>query len=80
MRLAGPGTEAVLARLVPVDLRSSVFAEGQVARTGLNHMMAILLRTGDQSFDIMVFRSMAVSAVHELGQVMEAVAIRAPSI
>lgn len=77
MRLAGPDAEAVLARLVPLDLRPTVFPEGQVARTGLNHTMAILLRSGGQSFDIMVFRSMAASAVHELGQAMAAVAARA---
>jgi len=76
MRLKGRGAEAVLARLVPLDLRLSAFAEGQVVRSGLNHMMAILLRSGADSFDIMVFRSMARSAVHELHQAMEAVAAR----
>lgn len=80
MRLAGPGAEAVLARLVPLDLRPTVFPEGQVARTGLNHMMTILIRSGAQSFDIMVLRSMAASAVHDLGQAMEAVTARAASI
>lgn len=77
MRLSGPGAEQVLTRLVPLDLRPSVFAEGQMARTSLNHMIMILLRSGAGSFDIMVFRSMAGSAVHELGQAMEAVAARA---
>jgi heterotetrameric sarcosine oxidase gamma subunit len=77
MRLKGPGAEAVLARLVPLDLRLAVFAEGQVARSGLNHMMAIVRRAGADSFDIMVFRSMAQSAVDELHQAMEAVAARA---
>lgn len=77
LRLKGAGAEAVLARLVPLDLRLSVFAEGQVARSGLNHMMAVLLRSGADSFDILVFRSMAHSAVHELLQAMEAVAARA---
>ena len=77
MRIKGPGAAAVLARLVPLDLRPSSFADGQVARTGLTHMMTILLRSGADSFDIMVFRSMAGSAVHELHQAMEAVAARA---
>ncbi len=76
IRLKGPGSAAVLARLVPLDLRPAAFAEGQVARSGLNHMMMILLRSGAESFDIMVFRSMAASAVHELHQAMEAVAAR----
>lgn len=77
MRLKGPGAEATLARLVPLDLRPLVFAEGQVARSGLNHMMLHIGRSGADSFDLMVFRSMAGSAVHELHQAMEAVAARA---
>lgn len=77
MRLKGPGGEAALARLVPLDLRPEVFPVGKVARTGLNHMMLHLTRSGPDSFDLMVFRSMAASAVHELHQAMEAVAARA---
>lgn len=77
MRLKGPGAEQALARLVPLDLRAHVFAEGQVARSGLNHMMLHIGRSGADSFDLMVFRSMAGSAVHELHQAMEAVAARA---
>ena len=77
MRLKGPGAGAALARLVPLDLRPGVFAEGQVARSGLNHMMLHLTRSGPDSFELMVFRSMAGSAVHELHQAMEAVAARA---
>lgn len=76
MRLKGPGAEAALARLVPLDLRAGVFAEGQVARSALNHMMLHLGRSGADSFDLMVFRSMAASAVHELHEAMEAVAAR----
>jgi sarcosine oxidase subunit gamma len=79
MRLAGSGADAVLARLVPLDLRPSAFPEGRVARTALNHMAAILLRSGDRSFDIMVFRSMAASAIHDLVQAMESVTARAAS-
>ncbi len=77
MRLQGAGAEAVLARLVPLDLRASAFPEGRVARSALNHMMMILLRSGADRFDIMVFRSMAQSATHDLAQAMEAVAARA---
>lgn len=77
MRLSGPGAEAVLARLVPLDLRAVSFPVGAVARTGLNHMMMVLTRAEAESFDILVFRSMAASAVHELGQAMAACAARA---
>lgn len=76
MRLEGPAAGAVLARLVPLDLRPAAFPEGAVARSGLNHMMMVLVREGPDSFGIMVFRSMAGSAVHEIGVAMRAVAAR----
>lgn len=76
MRLDGPGAEAVLARLVPLDLRAAAFPEGAVARSGLNHVMAVLTREGPEAFGIMVFRSMAGSAVHEIAVAMKAVAAR----
>lgn len=77
MRLEGEGIEEVLSRLVPLDLRTASFADGGVARSGLGHMMMILHRTGERAFDIMVFRSMAATAVHEIGQAMSGVAARA---
>ncbi|OYX42001.1 MAG: hypothetical protein B7Z02_13685 [Rhodobacterales bacterium 32-67-9] len=77
MQLAGPGAEAVLARLVPLDLSAAAFRVGAAARTGLNHMMLVLSRPTAESFDLMVFRSMAASAVHEIRQSMAACAARA---
>nr|WP_239032540.1 sarcosine oxidase subunit gamma [Leisingera sp. MMG026] len=76
VRLEGAGAEDVLARLVPVDLRSQVFKRGHTARTELKHMMASVTRTGPQAFQIMVFRSMAKTLVHDLKTAMEAVAAR----
>lgn len=78
LHLDGPGAEAVLARLVPLDLRPAAFPEGAAARSGLNHMMMVLHRAGPERFEIMVFRSMAASAVHELTRAMQALAARAP--
>lgn len=77
MRLDGAGAETVLARLVPLDLRAAAFPVGAAARTGLNHMMMVLSRAETESFDLLVFRSMAASAVHELSQSMAACAARA---
>jgi heterotetrameric sarcosine oxidase gamma subunit len=76
MSLAGEGAAQVLARLVSIDLRPATFGVGQVARTPVNHMMALLERTGDQAFRIFVFRSMAATAVHEIAVAMQAVAAR----
>ncbi len=74
MRLEG-GAEAVLARLVPVDLRPAVFPLGKVARSGLNHMQAIFRRV-PEGIEIWVFRSMAATAVEELTGAMAKVAAR----
>ncbi|SPH18778.1 hypothetical protein DEA8626_02322 [Defluviimonas aquaemixtae] len=76
MELTGPHVAEVLARLVPLDLRAAVFPVGTVARSGLNHMMMILHRTGDDCFEIMVFRSMAATAVEEIRHAMAARAAR----
>jgi len=74
--LGGVAAGDVLARLVPLDLRLAVFPVGRVARTQLNHMNVILLRVGPTAFEIMVFRSMARTAWHELHAVMEMLAAR----
>jgi sarcosine oxidase subunit gamma len=75
LRLAGAGADQVLARLVPLDLRPAVFAEGAAARSALGHMMAVIWREGD-GFVILVMRSMARTAVHEIAAAMSAVAAR----
>ena len=74
MRLSGADSETVLARLVPVDLGSTSFKRGHCVRTLINHMAASITRTGSNVFDIMVFRSMALTAIHELNTAMKSVA------
>ena len=76
MRLEGADAEQVLARLTPIDLRKSTFKRGHTARTLLGHMACSITRAKDNAFDIMVFRSMAVTAVHELDVAMKSVAVR----
>ncbi|MGC9367915.1 MAG: sarcosine oxidase subunit gamma [Paracoccaceae bacterium] len=73
-RLEGADAAAVLVRLVPVDLHPAIFATGHTARTLLGHMACSLTRVGEAGFDIMVMRSMARSALHELGVAMKSVA------
>ncbi len=74
--LSGGAVVDVLARLVPVDLRLSVCPVGSALRTQVNHMNAVIVRTGDYAFEIMVFRSMARTAWHELETTMAMVAAR----
>lgn len=75
--LEGDGAREVLARLTPVDLRDGVFAVDHAARTLLFHMTATLMRTGEARWEILVFRSMARTAVHDLTAAMRDVAGRA---
>lgn len=77
MRLDGHGAEAVLARLVPIDVRLARFPPGHAARTLLHHMTCTILRVGEDAFEIMVFRSMAATAVHDLETAMRSVAAQA---
>ncbi|MEP2533397.1 sarcosine oxidase subunit gamma [Shimia sp.] len=79
VKLEGSDAEAVLARLVPLDLRQVTFKRGHSARTMLQHMTISITRIGDASFQIMTFRSMAKTLVHELETAMKGVAARASS-
>lgn len=76
LHLDGPGADAVLARLTPLDLRAPVFGPGRTARSDLAHMPAAITRTGPQGFEIMAFRSMADTLVHEIALAMHRVAAR----
>jgi sarcosine oxidase subunit gamma len=76
LSLAGEGHVAALARLVAVDMADAAFPPGSVARTGLNHMMAVFHRPDARSVTIMVFRSMAATAVHEIEVAARAVVAR----
>ncbi|NJM84475.1 MAG: sarcosine oxidase subunit gamma [Tabrizicola sp.] len=75
--LRGPMAVDVLMRLVPLDLRVAAFPVGRAARAPLNHINAVLLRVGEYAFEIMVFRSMARTAWHEIVAAMQALEARA---
>lgn len=74
--LEGDDVAAVLARLVPVDLSPAAFPVGSARRSSLGHMAALFLRRKATRFDILVFRSMAKTAVHEVERAMKGVAAR----
>lgn len=75
--LEGQGARDVLARLCPLDLRPEAFKRGHAARSLLGHMSAVILRTGENRYALMVFRSMAGTLLHELEEAMTGVAARA---
>ncbi|WP_110549001.1 sarcosine oxidase subunit gamma [Yoonia vestfoldensis] len=74
--VAGAGVEAVLARLIPLDLRSTTFKVNHTARSLLGHVPVSITRTGAQAFEVMVMRSMAASLVHDLQVAMSGLARR----
>ncbi len=76
VRLEGADVEDVLARVVPVDLRKVHFKRGHTSRTLLFHMTASITRVGEDAFQIMVFRSMAETLIHDLKRAMEGIAVR----
>lgn len=75
LHLTGERPEEVLARLCPLDLAPAMFKQGQTARSLLGHMTAQITRI-DAGFELMVFRSMAGTACHELTQALRQVAAR----
>ena len=75
--LSGPGLAEALARLVPVDLTPAAFPDGAAIRAPVNHMSAVILRTGADSVEIWVFRSMARTLWHELAEVLDRLEARA---
>lgn len=76
VQLKGAGASDVLARLVPVDMRPQSFAPGHTVRTLLGHMTVSITRLDDTTLQIMAFRSMAKTLVHELITAMESCAAR----
>lgn len=76
LELKGAASEAVLARLVPVDLRQAVFKRGHALRSMLGHMPLHVTRTGNDAFRLMSYRSMAATMVHEIERAMKTVAAR----
>ncbi len=73
LRLSGPLAAEALMRLVPLDLRR--FGAGQAARAPLGHMQMVLMGQRE-GFVILVFRSMARTAWHEIEAAMKMLAAR----
>lgn len=65
--LTGAPAVAVMARFCPLDVAK--MADGDVARSLVGHMSALIIRT-DEGFELMVFRAFAKTLVHELSEAM----------
>jgi sarcosine oxidase subunit gamma len=64
VELSGPSTSAVLAKLAPIDLDPRIFAVGATALTLVGHVGGQITRTGEDAYELMVFRSFADSVLH----------------
>ncbi|MGZ9812252.1 sarcosine oxidase subunit gamma [Pseudoroseicyclus sp. H15] len=74
--LQGATVEAVLARLVPVDLSQEALPVGRTARTLVGHMTASVTRLRADVLELAVMRSMAGSLVHDVEEAARKVAAR----
>jgi sarcosine oxidase subunit gamma len=61
IRIAGPKARAVLAKGTPVDLHPGEFPVGKSALTQMAHVGVHLTRTGEDSYDLSVFRGFSES-------------------
>lgn len=75
--LSGADARDVLARLTSLDIRDGAFPEARTARTLIGHMTASLTRVSPYHYEIMVFRSMTETLLHEVERAMAHVAARA---
>ena len=64
--LSGVSSISVLERLCPLDLDDSTFPVNSVARTVIEHVGVIILRTGNDSFELITPRSSAASFMHAI--------------
>ena len=69
----GAHARALLDRITPLDLRDASFPVGATARVELQHMQGAITRLGTDQYELMVFRSMAATLVHDLKTAMESV-------
>lgn len=77
LSLSGPAAAEALMRYVPLDLRLQAFPVGRAVRAPLYHMQMVLWRGTEDGFTLMVFRSMARTAWHEIDEALKSLAARA---
>ena len=77
LSLDGPEAAEALMRYVPLDLRLAAFPVGTSVRTPFYHMSMVLMRVSDQGFQMLLFRSMARTAWHEVEVALRTLAARA---
>ncbi|WP_372609713.1 sarcosine oxidase subunit gamma [Halomonas sp.] len=64
LQISGPGARRALERICPVDLHPGAFAINAIARTVMEHMGAIVARTGEDTYLLLSASSSAKSFLH----------------
>ncbi|MGI9418021.1 MAG: sarcosine oxidase subunit gamma [Geminicoccaceae bacterium] len=64
LRLSGCKAQEALERICPIDLHQSAFPTGRVSRTAMEHMGAIVIGEGGNSFLLLSASSSAKSYLH----------------
>ncbi|MCP5037697.1 MAG: sarcosine oxidase subunit gamma [Rhodobacteraceae bacterium] len=64
LELSGPKARTALARICPIDLHPKVFAIDAAARTSMEHLGTIIIRTGNDAFVLLSASSSASSFLH----------------
>lgn len=71
LEISGPQAREALARICPLDLHPESFGPDHMGRTVMEHLGAIIFRTGEDSFALMSARSSAQSFLHAVTQSIE---------
>jgi len=64
LAISGPMARRALERICPIDLHPLAFPEGALARTVMEHMGAMIIRTGENDFLLLSAASSARSFLH----------------
>ncbi|WP_281966911.1 sarcosine oxidase subunit gamma [Roseovarius nanhaiticus] len=64
LEISGPGARRALERICPIDLHPDAFKVNAIARTIMEHMGAIVARTGDETYLLLSASSSAKSFAH----------------
>ena len=66
LEMSGGPTRTALERICPIDLHPDTFGVDQVARTVMEHLGAVIIRTGEESYLLLSASSSAGSFLHAL--------------
>ncbi len=74
LEISGPSARAALERICPIDLNPDAFAIHQLARTNMEHLGTIIIRTAPDTYLLMSASSSAGSFLHAVETSIENVA------